>query len=338
MKQVNILIETIKLIIVMAVIPIFIITIFDFLDDYINKKYIANLEKSGVNLSDGWHKYSDEQILGNEDTGTLFDPDCIIEDEYDDRFRMYVSKRNDGSIVLFTSKDGINFNSEYKTIISPEEGSLYVYNRPSILKHDGKYYMYYTRQQSWERSEIYYGVSTDGVNFDFEPSPIIIPTEEYEKNSVMNPNVIYDEEKQEFRMYYVAGEIVEPDHICIATSKDGKIWTKKIGPILSKNPSLDSVDYYKVGATDVHFINGKYYMFYIGYTDISTARILLITSEDGINFDRDNYTVIVEPGEDGFDRDATYKPSVVYDKKNDIWFLYYNGRTAGIEYIGAYIK
>ena len=285
-----------------------------------------------------WKKYSSKQILGNDETGTLFDPACIIDGNQNERFKMYVSKRNEGSIVLYTSEDGVNFNPNYTTIIAPESSSQYVYNRPSVLKHNGKYYLYYTRQILDVSSEIYYGVSEDGVNFNFDPDPVIIPTEEYEKNSVMNPNVIYDEKKQEFRMYYVSGEIIEPDHICIVTSKDGKNWKKRIEPILSKNPNINSVDYYKVGATDVHYLNDKYYVFYIGYTDISTARILLLTSEDGINFFRDSYRIIVEPDVNGFDSKATYKPSVVYDEKTEQWFLYYNGRSGAAEYIGLYIK
>lgn len=337
MNKVNILIRIIKIFMVMIVVVAFVITLFD-LFDYYDFGNIVEEEQEKLDLSVGWEKFSDSQILGNDQTGTLFDPDCMIEEEYTDKFRMYVSKRNEGSIVLYTSEDGINFNSQYETIIAPEYGSQYVYNRPSVLKHDGKYYIYYTRQIPGVRSEIYYGISEDGIDFEFYSDPVIIPTEDYEKDSVMNPNVIYDEEKQEFRMYYVAGEICEPDHVCIATSKDGKNWEKRIGPILSKNQDLNTLDFYKVGATDVHYIDGKYYMFYIGYTDISTARILLITSEDGINFDRENYKVIVEPDENGFDKAATYKPSAVYDEIEDTWYLYYNGRTSANEYIGLYIK
>ena len=64
-------------------------------------------------------------------------------------------------------------------------------------------------------------------------------------------------------------------------------------------------------------------MFYIGYTDLNTARIFTATSNDGINWVRDGYHPIVEPNVDSFDSEATYKPSAVYDSENKRWLLYY---------------
>ena len=319
----------------------------------IYKEKTDSVEKisNGNKINTKWINFSNNQILGDEKTGSLFDPFCLIdsqnqslnsiyfdEQKAKDKYKLYVSKRNEGSIILYTSADGINYNKEYTTILKSEDTSKYIYNRATVIKHNGKYYMYYTKQWDNKYSQIYYGVSDNGYNFIFFDKPILKATESYEGYSVMNPNVIYDKKNKEFRMYYVSGEIIEPDYICLATSKDGIIWKKHSEPIMSKNPNHNSVDFYKVGATDIHYVNGKYYMFYIGYTDLYTARILLVTSEDGIKFDRDNYQIIVQPNFAGFDKHATYKPSAVYDEKNDRWLLYYNGRTDINEYIGLYIK
>lgn len=283
-------------------------------------------------------KYGHSQILGDESTGSLFDPSCMIDDADEERFKCYISKRNEGSIVLYTSSDGIHFDKNYKTIIKTTDIEKYVYNRSSILKKDGIYYLYYTKQINNEVSEIYVGTGVDGVSFDFKETPVLTADLNFEAKSVMNPNVIYNPNTNEFMMYYAAGEIYEPDVIGLATSKDGYIWTKKQKPVLEKNPNEDSLDYFKVGATDVHIIDGVFYMFYIGYTDINTARIILTTSDDGETFNRSYYELIAAPEQNSFDNDAVYKPSAVYDKKTDKWNLYYNGRTNTSEFIGLYTK
>lgn len=79
-------------------------------------------------------------------------------------------------------------------------------------------------------------------------------------------------------------------------------------------------------------------MFYIGYTDLYTARVFLAESTDGINWNRDSYNPIIEPTEGTFDASAVYKPSAEYDYKNNRWLLYYNGRNGSEEYIGLAIK
>ena len=287
---------------------------------------------------DDFVKYSSSQILGSELTGSLFDPSCIIDGSGGGRFKCYISKRNEGSIVLYTSSDGIHFDDNYQTIIKTDNKEKYIYDRTSILKKDGIYYLYYTKQIDGEISEIYVGTGTDGVNFEFRESPVLTAELDFEAKSVMNPNVIYNSKTNEFMMYYAAGEIYEPDVIGLAISKDGFVWTKEKEPVLTKNSDMHSVDYFKVGATDVHLINGTFYMFYIGYTDIDTARIILTKSQDGKTFDRSYYKMIAEPEQNSFDSDAVYKPSAVYDKETDKWYLYYNGRTKNSEFIGLYTK
>lgn len=68
------------------------------------------------NLAIGWKKYSKEgnPILGDENTGSLFDPNVIK--DYDGNYRMYVSWRNKGAIAVSISNDGINW-SELKIVL-----------------------------------------------------------------------------------------------------------------------------------------------------------------------------------------------------------------------------
>ena len=284
-------------------------------------------------------KYINNPVVGNTETGTLFDPFCL---KVDDEYYLYVSKRNEGSIVLYKSEDGINYDDNYITILKPDTDD-FIYNRATVLKHNDIYYLYYTKQFGYDEkygykySEIYVTTSTDGINFNSEKKLVLKAEKDYEKYSVMNPNVIYDEKDNLFKMYYAAGELVEPDVICLATSEDGINFTRiDNNPILEKSSNRFTYDYYKVGAVDVH-VSDKYYMFYIGYTTLDKARILFATSEDGITWKKKNTKYIVSPTIGNFDSDATYKPSAVYDEANKRWLLYYNGRTSSNEYIGLAI-
>ena len=76
-------------------------------------------------------------------------------------------------------------------------------------------------------SKIGLAMSENGNNFiKYEKNPVLIPEYEYEKYSVMNPHIIYDNKEKIFKMWYSAGETIEPDVICYATSKNGKNWIK----------------------------------------------------------------------------------------------------------------
>ena len=152
----------------------------------------------------------------------------------------------------------------------------------------------------------------------------------------MNPHVIFDENEKIYKMQYSAGETYEPDIICYATSEDGINWKKyKNNPIFTANKNYFSLDSYKVGACDIHKIgDNKYIMFYIGYSDLDTARIFVAKSRDGITHWTRSFHPIVEPKKNQFDSHACYKPSALYDEKMNKWMLWYNGRTNRKEYIG----
>lgn len=291
------------------------------------------IPKMGYNLCTNsrtiFHKYCEGAVLGNKKTGSVFDPQVLkIKNEY----YMYVSTRENGSISLSKSDDGINW-SKLQVVLSPEKNSWdAVVNRANVIIVDNKYYMYYTGQ-SFDKSSIGLAISNDGITFEkMQNDAIIIPTFDYEKNNVMNPYVLFDEENKIFRMYYSAGEMYEPDVIAYAESKDGINWSKKDEPIIKKGFS-GKYDGYKVGGCEVHKTqSNKYIMFYIGYTDIDTARILYAISDDGINFKAPENNLILESTKFYFDSSAVYKPTVVFEEK-DIK-LWYNGRYGDNERIG----
>lgn len=280
-----------------------------------------------------WNKYKNNPVLGDEYTGSVFDPYVMIDS--DGTYRMYVSWRRKGAIAVTTSKDGINW-SELQIVLNKDETTGWedIVNRATVVYHDGVYHMWYTGQSN-KISKIGYATSEDGYKFVKQNEPVIVNEKEWEKDSVMNPHVIFDKEEKVFKMWYAAGETYEPDVIAYATSKDGITWEKySQNPILKANEDKKALDRYKVGGCDVHKIsNNIYVMFYIGYTDINTARIFVAKSQDGVNWERTGQPIIV-PEHGKFDKEACYKPSAIFDDKNNRWMLWYNGRTAEKEYIG----
>lgn len=301
-------------------------------------KYYENNKKYDIQLMSGWSRYQETPIIGNENTGSIFDPN-VIKDE-NGNYRMYVSWRNEGAIAVTTSTDGINW-TELKIVLEKNTKSGWedAVNRATVIYKDGMYYMWYTGQAN-NTSKIGYAVSNDGYKFERRENPILKPEENYETQSVMNPYVIYDEKDNIYKMWYAAGETYEPDVLAYATSTNGIDWIKyEKNPIFIANNDKDALDNYKVGACEVKKINqNEYVMFYIGYSDIHTARIFVAKSNNGItNWNRNSKTPIISPSKGKFDSEACYKPSAIWDEENQRWLVYYNGRTEHKEYIGLYI-
>ena len=286
-------------------------------------------------ITEEWIKYDLNPILGNSNTGTVFDPFVI---RHNNLYKMFVSWRKKGAIALSISEDGLNWG-DLKIVLNKGEEKSWesIVNRACVLIFKNKFYMWYTGQKN-DKSEIGLAISDNEENFiKYKYNPILKPEYFFEGKSVMNPHVIFDNEEKIFKMWYAAGETYEPDVICYAISKDGINWIKYKGnPIFIPNKNLLSYDSFKVGACDIHKItNKKYLMFYIGYTDINTARIFVAESENGINNWKRSNKPIIKPTKNKFDKDACYKPSAFYDSKNNRWLLWYNGRSKGDEYIGV---
>ena len=286
------------------------------------------------NLFEKWIKYKFNPVLGYNKNTIVFDPFVIL--DKNNLYRMYVSWRMPGKIALSLSSDGIKW-SKLRIVLEKGNSTSWesIVNRASVLYKNGMYYMWYTGQNNGE-SKIGFAKSKDGLYFKKLGKPVLIPEYKYEKKSVMIPHVIYDEKEKIYKMWYSAGETYEPDVIGYATSKDGINWKKyKDNPIFIPNKNKLSLDSFKVGGCDVHKISDNYYlMFYIGYSNINTARIFEAKSKDGITKWKRSTTPIIEPTKNEFDSNACYKPSAIYDKKNNKWLLWYNGRRYEKEFIG----
>ena len=107
-------------------------------------------------------------------------------------------------------------------------------NRASLAIVDNVWHLWYTGQ-SPEISKIGHAISTDGIHYHRSSYPCLEATLPQEGVSVMNPCVLWNEDKKIFQMWYAAGENYEPDVLFYAESKNGEQWIKHKQPILFKD-------------------------------------------------------------------------------------------------------
>lgn len=284
--------------------------------------------------SSGWRKFGGNPVLGGK-LGTVFDVSVMKEG---DVYRMWFSWRPKNSIALTESKDGINWSSP-KIVLEPDHSTGWEesVNRPVVLKRSNEYHMWYVGENE-KNSDIGYATSPDGVNWTrVSKKPVITPESPWEKDAVMCPSVIWNENRQLYMMWYSGGEQYEPDAIGYATSPDGVNWTKNHEPVFLPSKNESDWDSYKVTGGQVLLLDDRYVMFYIGFQDIDHAMIGIAYSPDGVkNWTRNPTNPIIKPGISGtWDHDAVYKPFVIQNNKN--WYLWYNGRSGNKEQIGLAI-
>lgn len=254
------------------------------------------------------------------------------------KFRMWFSWRPKHGIAYCESHDGVSWSTPQLVLnVDPEQNEQAEVNRCTVLRHGDFYHMWFTGQ-SKTTSSIYYAASPDGLKWTRAQSdPVLWPSEPWEKTSVMCPDVIIDERTGLWRLYYSAGEQYEPDGIGLATSTDGKAWQKHPAPIFTSVPE-HPWENTKVTASNIHYVNGWYYMFYIGFAGIKHASICLARSRNGMDqWERHPGNPILQPPSRllnffEWDRDAIYKPAAVLTDKG--WVMFFNARRSDKEQIG----
>jgi len=289
-------------------------------------------------MTTGSFKKYPTPVFGGPETGTMFD--AFIRKQPDGRLRMDVSWRPRESFAVTFSDDGIHW-SEPVITLGPNQASGWeqIVNRNCVLPDPAGagWLMWYTGQV-WEgghgKSWIGIARSDDGIRFErFRENPVLVPEADFEKESVMNPFVMFENGK--FKMWYAAGETYEPNVICYAESDDGINWIKySENPIFRSNPEKE-YEQERIGACDVlKEDDGGYLMFYIGYRDIHTACVCAARSKDGITgWERVPENPLVMPTPDAWDAESCYKPTVV-QADDGTYRLWYNGRRGGAEFIG----
>ena len=289
-----------------------------------------------------WRAFEGNPVLGGARLGTCFDANVVTDGPAP--YTMYFSWRPRKAIALVRSEDAATWTQEPEIclVADPSSGWEDDVNRSCTVFKDGVWHMWYTGQakdaQRGMMSRIGYAVSKDGVRFArVRRAPVMAPERDFEKTSVMNPYVRWDARRGVWRMWYAAGETAEPNVLCYAESPDGLDWKKWAGNPMFGATGGCTWERDRVGACEVHPLpDGRWAMFYIGYSDIDTARIGCAFSDDGLTgWTRHEQNPIVAPDLCTWNASACYKPSVVRDERRNRWLLWYNGRNGVPEAIGC---
>ncbi|MCI8614607.1 family 43 glycosylhydrolase [Parablautia intestinalis] len=315
-----------------------------------NKKYYQ------YGTGGGWKKYENNPVFGGK-YGTCFDVTLLAEEDKSGSklsnslseaaaqaqpvacrgwkdgkllLRMWFSWRPQKGIGYTQSHDGINWSAP-QLVLPPLQGSGWEadeVNRPTVIFHKGQYMMWYSGQmkpyREDGRSVIGFAVSHDGIIWERKAQPVIEPDQSWEKQAVMCPHVLYDEDEKLYKMWYAAGCNHEPDAIGYAESHDGVRWEKyHQNPILARDPA-HLWEQHKVVAPCVVKENGWFYMFYVGHLHEERAQVGLARSRDGITgWEKHPDNPLIAPTQGAWDSVAVYKPFVM--KVNGQWLMWYNG-------------
>jgi predicted GH43/DUF377 family glycosyl hydrolase len=151
---------------------------------------------------------------------------------------------------------------------------------PTALVYQGKIYLLYRAQDSLGTSRIGLAISSDGIHFTKQPTPILAPAEDnfkqFEwKGGIEDPRVIETEDGQ-YLLTYTSYD-GKTARLCSAISKDLQNWIK-LGPMLASPKYINM--WSKSGAlvgkeVDGHIIATKidgFYWMYFGDTDLFMAK------------------------------------------------------------------
>lgn len=296
-----------------------------FLGRAINQRHVGDFAQDPRT-----NKYPHNPVLAGKDDECLFDP-CVI--RFEKGYRMYVSRRSDGSIVAYDSIDGIHWDYRGTCLQGRQHAWDATVNRCCVINSSNTWHMWYTGQHEG-RSAIGVAQSKDGLHFKrLRNSPALSPELEREGISAMNPSVVLSRETGAYQMLYAAGEDYEPDAIWRATSVDGITWEKSgANPVLTADSQL-GFQSYKVGGPDVYQTkDGGYVLLYIGYQNLDVARVCVAYSADGNTWTR-AHEPLITPGPESWDSCSVYKPTAM-QLKNGQTAVWYNGRKDHKESIG----
>ncbi len=198
---------------------------------------------------------------------------------------------------------------------------------PTVILLRDTFRMYYASSDSSGRGWIRYAYSTDGLNWEKFPIPVLEPDDSsWDGKFLDTPEIIHDDGG--FKLYYFGDTDNNPQggSIGIAISSDGIHWSRPLEqPVL--NPG-------QPGEWDGLFIespsvvydssNHTYFMYYSGVDSTWRVRIGGAFSTDGINWSKFPENPILTEGApwewDGF---SVATPSVI--KRDTLFEMWYCG-------------
>lgn len=189
-----------------------------------------------------------------------------------------------GNVLYAISNDGLNWNrySGNPVMVPGNYGTWDSYNvQPcAVIKDNGLFKMYYTGYSDvYSTWSIGLATSSDGINWEKHPNPILVPSSNWEFQLVGSSVVKLN---SSYYLYYT-GRNMPYYSVGVAVSTDGINFTKYPGnPILTNSQGWE-VD----GVLDANVIldNGSLKMVFMNSTATGFG---LATSSDGLNWTKAN--------------------------------------------------
>src|SRR5262245_46760129 len=239
---------------------------------------------------------------------------------------------NQSTTAYATSTDGLSWTKYAgNPVMSPSApwegaGSTNHENSPTaILKEDGLYKLWYHAISGTTR-QIGHAESPDGLNWTkYAGNPVLSPgaAGAWDAGSVCEPRVIHA--GAQYFMFYT--RCTGSHGIGLATSPDGRNWTKHAGnPVLSLGPS-GAWDSHQVSWGEVYYDGQRFYMWYPGNASTTGFSLGLATSADGKSWTRSPSNPVMTPPPQplgkGDDLGVESSPTVL--RMGDTMRVYYGG-------------
>lgn len=260
-------------------------------------------------------------------------------------YKMWYTGRNQDGLVQIgyaESSNGINWN---KSVSNPVlrvgdmgDWDSFQVGGPSVIQ-DGpnSYKMWYTGANSGPIGvgRIGYAYSSNGINWTKNPTVVLDVGGSWDKDGVLNPSVIYDNDELIYKMWYTGrwddGSALGLLAVGYAYSSNGIIgWTKSgLNPIMQKN--LSGFDNRGVGGTYVikdSSASPPYTMYYTGFeTGTLLSEIGIATSSNGLNWTRQTTPVLPVGSSGSWEEKGVGDPSVLVN--GNITSMWYTGTNNG---------
>jgi len=246
-------------------------------------------------------------------------------------YKMWFTGIGDGQyrVRYATSSDGIDWDTRSEPVLSPlsSNGFDEIHLRwPFVMQVGNEYRIYFSAQNSAGIWQIFLATSTDGLTWERYSSEPILGVGEYEEfDSGFTGGLYILYHDGTYYMWYTGGSgLVAEKQIGLAYSQDGFSWEKySANPVMEPDPAAEHESYVIGKPWTFLLADGRFEMFYNGYN----GQLYFINrawSTDGINWTRDPFNPIIDPGGTGA-WNAIGSSSPSFFRQDDIYHIWYSG-------------
>ncbi|MEJ7560076.1 MAG: family 43 glycosylhydrolase [Pedobacter sp.] len=252
------------------------------------------------------------------------------------RYLMYYSKQTfqnerDGmqgwNIGIAQSKDLYTWKkvAEITPKASYEQKGLCA---PGAIVKDGKVHLFYQTYGNGPKDAICYAYSTDGINFDRDPSnPVFSPRGAWTNGRAIDAEVY--PYMDSYFLYFATRDpegLIQKQGVAVATASSGfgKTAWKQVVDRSIIYPKLSWEGKCIEGASIIKR-NNKLYMFYAGSYNNEPQQIGVAESIDGINWKRSNQKPFLSNGKIGSWNSSESGHPCIFEDENGQTYLFYQG-------------